>query len=234
MSQSLTTFSRVLRDEQKVAFRDFDFPLDAAYNVRVERDLANAVPVTVVESGEHGWFWQIDTYDQRGLGYVFGSKYVDDQAALAEFLRFVEDVVPSDADPGDPDAVERFTFSSGYYEQAWVDNCLAIGNAEGFVEPLQSTALTASPSNSVQLARLLSAHGRLADDALREAYNRRLSVRGNPSTTSSPPITTTRPATPIYGGRSPRWNPARVLSALLRSSTATATIGAVARQTRRI
>lgn len=164
-------FSRILRDEQGVAFRDFDFPLDAAYNVRVERDLADVVPATVVESGEYGWFWQIDTYDQRDLGYVFGSEYVDDQAALAEFLEFVEDVAPPDVDSIDPDTVERFAFSSGYYGQAWVDNCLAIGNAEGFVEPLQSTALTANASNSVQLARLLSAHGRLDDDALREAYN---------------------------------------------------------------
>lgn len=174
MSQSLTTFSRVLRDEQKVAFRDFDFPLDAAYNVRVERDLANAVPVTVVESGEHGWFWQIDTYDDRDLGYVFATEYVDEETALAEFQEFAAEVATADAD-GDPIVaeadVDRYDFESGFYERAWAENCLAIGNAEGFVEPLQSTALTANASLAVRFANLLSSHGRVADDALHEAFN---------------------------------------------------------------
>lgn len=32
-------------------------------------------------------------------------------------------------------------FRSGYYRRAWVDNVLAIGNASGFVEPLEATAL---------------------------------------------------------------------------------------------
>ncbi|WP_435102252.1 FAD-dependent oxidoreductase [Halarchaeum sp. P4] len=165
-----TGFSRVLRSEQDVDFREFAFPLDSAYNARVERDLADVVPATVVESGEHGWFWQIDTYDERDVGYVYASEYVDDDAALAEFYDFLESVAPADADPGAADA-EQFSFDSGYYERAWVENCLAIGNAEGFVEPLQSTALTANASNAVDFANLLASHARVADGSLRDAYN---------------------------------------------------------------
>ena len=164
-------FRRVLRREQDVGYRDFDFPLDSAYNIGIERDLPDAVPATVVESGEAGWFWQIDTYDERDLGYVFASQYTDDEAALAEFCSFVTSVAPEDADPVDPEDVRRYSFDSGYYEEAWVENCLAIGNAEGFVEPLQSTALTSNASNAVDFATLLSGHGRIADANLRDAYN---------------------------------------------------------------
>lgn len=164
-------FNRVLRREQTVAYRDFAFPLDSAFNVGVDRALSDVVPATVIESGEYGWFWQIDTYDERDLGYVFASEYVDDDAAREEFLEFVDGVSTSDADPVDPDDVRRYGFDSGYYEKAWVENCLAIGNAEGFVEPIQSTALTANASNAVDFATLLSGHGRIADDNIREAYN---------------------------------------------------------------
>lgn len=169
-----TGFNRVLRGTQDVAFRDFTFPLDSALNVRVDRSLVDVIPATVVESGDYGWFWHIDTYDDRDLGYVYGSDYVSEAEALAEFREYVADVAPGDADPdtvvADRD-VDRYEFSSGYYEEAWVENCLAIGNAGGFVEPLQSTALTANASLAVRFANLLSSHGRLADDGLREAFN---------------------------------------------------------------
>jgi tryptophan halogenase len=163
-----TGFNRVLRSEQEVEFRAFEFPLDSAFNVRVDRSLSEVVPATVVETGDHGWFWQIDTYDNRDLGYVFASEYADDETALAEFIEFVTDVAP---DPVVSEAdIDRYGFTSGYYDRAWVDNCLAIGNAEGFVEPLQSTALTANASLAVRFSNLLSSHGTL-DANIREAYN---------------------------------------------------------------
>ncbi|QLK25144.1 tryptophan 7-halogenase [Natrinema zhouii] len=170
-----TGFSRVLRGEQDVKFRDFEFPLDSAFNVRIDRSLADVVPATVIETGDNGWFWQIDTYDNRDLGYVFASEYVTDEAALAEFLEFVEDATPDGATGSGSIVfeadVDRYEFTSGYYDRAWVDNCLAIGNAEGFVEPLQSTALTANASLAIQFANQLSAHGRVDDDAIRESFN---------------------------------------------------------------
>jgi len=168
-----TGFNRVLRGEQDAEFRDFGFPLDAAYNVRIDRDLADVEPATVIETGDHGWFWQIDTYDNRDLGYVFGSEYVDDDDALDEFREYVESLAPDGVDPSiDAEDVDTYEFTSGYFQRGWVDNCLAIGNAGGFVEPLQSTALTANASLAIQFGKLLAARGRIADDDAHEAYNR--------------------------------------------------------------
>jgi len=170
-----TGVNRVLRSEQDASFRDFGFPLDAAFNVRVDRNLADVIPATVVETGDYGWFWHIDTDDNRDLGYVFASEYVDRDAALAEFRAFVAAVSPlvADEDPvGDADEVDTYEFTSGYYDRAWIDNCLAIGNAGGFIEPLQSTALTANAALAMDFANLLSAHGRIADDHIRGAFNR--------------------------------------------------------------
>ncbi|VTT85765.1 Tryptophan halogenase [Halorubrum sp. DM2] len=169
-----TGFNRILRSEQDVEFRDFDFPLDAALNVRIDRSLSDVIPATVVETGDHGWFWQIDTYDNRDLGYVFSTEYTDEETAMTEFREFVAEVAPGDAGDALTDAeteVDRYDFESGYHDRAWVRNCLAIGNAQGFVEPLQSTALTANASLAVRFANLLSSHGRVVDDAIRTAFN---------------------------------------------------------------
>ena len=66
-------FSRVLKDEQDGSFRAFDLPLDAALNARADLSLDEVVPATVIDTGDHGWLWQIDTYDNRDRGYVYAS-----------------------------------------------------------------------------------------------------------------------------------------------------------------
>jgi len=169
-----TGFGRVLRREQDAEFRDFGFPLDSAYTVRIDRDLSEVLPATAVDSGEHGWFWQIDTYDDRDLGYVYSSEHVDDETALEEFLDHIPDVAPDSAG-GDPDVarddVTKYEFSSGYYDRAWIENCVAIGNSQGFVEPLQSTGLTGNATAAEKLATMLSIRGGIADDRFREEYN---------------------------------------------------------------
>jgi len=157
-------FTRALKGELDDEFVDFDLPLDTAFNVRHDRDLTDVIPATVVETGDHGWLWTIDTYDDRDRGYVFASEYVDDDDALAEFLDAVEgDVTAED--------VARYEFTSGYYEHPWQGNLVTIGNAVGFVEPLQSTGLTANLQAAVNLSNLLSARGRVASDATRDTYN---------------------------------------------------------------
>jgi len=163
-------FNRVLQDQVGGEFRNFDLPLDSAYNARFDRPLSEVIPATVVESGESGWFWHIDTYDNRDLGYVFSSEHVSEEDALAEFLDFCEGVadVPDDVTAED---VAQFEFNSGYYREPWTENYLVIGNAGGFVEPLESTGLTFNAEAAVRLSNLLSAHGRIEDDAIRETYN---------------------------------------------------------------
>ncbi|MFB6141250.1 MAG: tryptophan 7-halogenase [Halosimplex sp.] len=158
-----TGFSRVLRSEQDSEFREFDLPLDTALNARSDLSLKEVVPATVIDTGEAGWFWQIDTFDNRDRGYVYASDYLSEGEARAEFVDHCEGI--------DAEDVVTYEFSSGYHDRAWIENCVAVGNAEGFVEPLQSTGLTANAKASVTLATLLSGHGGVADDAVRERYN---------------------------------------------------------------
>lgn len=157
-----TGFKRLLMGELESSFESFDVPLDTAIHAVAEGRIEDVVPATVVETGEYGWFWQIDTLDSRDLGYVFASDYVSEEEALAEFEAHRDEEFLE---------TETYRFDSGVYEEAWVGNCVAAGNAVGFVEPLQSTALTTHLNSAVRLSRLLASHCRIADDGIRNSYN---------------------------------------------------------------
>jgi tryptophan halogenase len=68
------------------------------------------------------------------MGYVFSSKFVSDDQAIAEFLGFLGlDRAPDD--------IRVIPMNIGRVRRNWVNNCVAIGLAGGFVEPLEATAL---------------------------------------------------------------------------------------------
>jgi tryptophan 7-halogenase len=88
-------------------------------------------PYTTAETMSAGWCWQIDHPDSINRGYVYSSSFIDDEQAEREFRAKNPKVSET--------SVVRF--ASGRFERAWVQNVVAVGNAGGFVEPLESTAL---------------------------------------------------------------------------------------------
>jgi len=89
-------------------------------------------PYTTAETMENGWSWHIELPERESVGYVFSSQYCSDDDALAEL---------KGKNPQLPDNLRAIGFPSGRYENFWRHNVVAIGNASGFVEPLESTAL---------------------------------------------------------------------------------------------
>jgi tryptophan halogenase len=88
-------------------------------------------PYTMCETMEHGWAWQIEHERRINRGYVYSSAFVSDDEAREEFLRKNPRVGPT----------RLVRFATGRYARCWVKNVVAIGNASGFVEPLEATAL---------------------------------------------------------------------------------------------
>lgn len=80
-----------------------------------------------------GWIWNIPLTNRVGNGYVYSSRYVDPDAAEAEFREHLG--LSDDAD------VRHLQMRCGRIERSWVRNCLAVGLAQGFLEPLEATAL---------------------------------------------------------------------------------------------
>ena len=90
------------------------------------------LPYTTTETMDHGWAWRIDFPTHVTRGYVFSSAFCPDEQAICEFRT---------ANPKLDDNIRIVEFTCGRYENFWQKNVIAIGNASGFVEPLEATAL---------------------------------------------------------------------------------------------
>ncbi|MEX2214491.1 MAG: FAD-dependent oxidoreductase [Phycisphaeraceae bacterium] len=89
-------------------------------------------PYTTCETMNSGWAWQIEHEHRINRGYVYCSSFISDEEAEREFRAANPKVGPTRVVP----------FLTGCYRRNWVNNVVAIGNASGFVEPLEATALS--------------------------------------------------------------------------------------------
>ncbi len=88
---------------------------------------------TLATAKSAGWIWHIPLTNRAGNGYVYSSRYLDPEAAAAELRGHLG--LREDAE------VRHLQMRVGRMERSWAGNCLAVGLAQGFLEPLEATAL---------------------------------------------------------------------------------------------
>lgn len=88
---------------------------------------------TVSEALTHGWMWNIPLQSRTGFGYVYGDAFISPEAAEQELRKRT----------GAPDGIScrHLKMQVGRIEQHWSSNCLGVGLSQGFIEPLEATAL---------------------------------------------------------------------------------------------
>lgn len=82
----------------------------------------------------HGWAWQIPLTSRYGNGYVYSSDFVSDDEAERELRAHL-------GPAADGATARRLQMRVGRVDRHWRHNCLAIGLSQGFIEPLEATAL---------------------------------------------------------------------------------------------
>jgi tryptophan halogenase len=127
------------------------------------RDEEPVKPYTTAETMNAGWCWQIDHEHHINRGYVHSSDFMSEADAEAEFRAKNPKI----------GATRIVRYKSGRYERGWVKNVVAIGNASGFVEPLESTGLGAICGQSQALAETLVDSDRQPRPTLVRQYNKR-------------------------------------------------------------
>jgi tryptophan halogenase len=92
----------------------------------------NIPPYIEAIAMDYGWMWKTPLQHRYGCGYVFDDSYISEDEAKKEVEKKIgiEVNVP-----------KIFSFEPGCYEKVWINNCLSIGLASGFVEPLEATSL---------------------------------------------------------------------------------------------
>jgi tryptophan 6-halogenase len=111
-------------------------PNDSAVALRVPVDIERAGirPCTTATAMDAGWIWTIPLFGRNGMGYVYASDYCDRDEAertLREFVGPAANDLPAN----------HIRMRIGRSRNSWVKNCVAIGLASGFVEPLESTGI---------------------------------------------------------------------------------------------
>lgn len=125
-------------------------------------------PQTGAIAMEAGWRWHIPLTSRTGNGYVYSSKYISDEDAASELLASVG-LKDGEVEP-------RFLrMKVGRMAESWRGNCLAAGLAQGFVEPLEATALHIVIATALEFAEAYEAGGFTPQH--RDHFNRNIGMR---------------------------------------------------------
>lgn len=120
-------------NERFIPFADNLFN-DAAVAMPTPNDDGDLASETQATALSTGWAWRIPLTNRAGNGYVYSSTYIDADAAETELRRHLG-LMDSDV------AARHLKMHVGRVERCWVGNCLAVGLSQGFIEPLEATAL---------------------------------------------------------------------------------------------
>jgi tryptophan halogenase len=130
----------------KTGYEDWThwLPCDRAWAVPCE-SAGDPIPYTRSTAHSAGWQWRIPLQHRIGNGHVFSSQFMGEDEARSILLNNLD---------GKPLAEPRLLkFVTGKRKKFWNKNCLAIGLASGFMEPLESTSIHLVQSS---IARLMN------------------------------------------------------------------------------
>lgn len=148
------------------AFDDWSqwLPCNRAVAVQTEA-VRPSVPYTRAIARSAGWQWQIPLQHRVGNGLVFDANSLSDDEARHQLLNSVEGRVLTE-----PRVIK---FRTGQRVKHWAKNCVALGLAAGFLEPMESTSIHLIQRGIIRLMQMFPSMGiRQADE---DEFNRQMS-----------------------------------------------------------
>lgn len=133
-------------DKSDVLFADKAIATHVPYLTEDEE----VVPYTVSTGQSAGWIWDIGLQSRRGVGHVFSSRYIDEEQATEELIRYIEPSIGRER-------VQQLNFRTipirpGHRKEFWHKNCVAVGLSAGFLEPLEASALVLVELSATMIA----------------------------------------------------------------------------------
>lgn len=136
----------LIEEAMKTGYEDWThwLPCDRAVAVPCEK-VEEPVPYTRSTAHSAGWQWRIPLQHRTGNGHVYCSQYMSEDEATQILLDNLDGKPLADPRP--------LRFTTGKRKQFWNKNCVALGLAGGFMEPLESTSIHLVQAG---IARLMS------------------------------------------------------------------------------
>jgi tryptophan halogenase len=139
-----------------------------ALQVPYDNETAEVPPYTISTAHEAGWTWDIGLPTRRGIGYVYSSRHTDATRAETVLRDYVGEAARGLS-------ARQLTLDIGWRARHWVKNCVAVGLAGGFLEPLESTGIILIEAAAYMIASLYQRSGELAPAAAR--FNQLMTAR---------------------------------------------------------
>jgi len=148
----------------KAGFEDWNhwLPCDRAVAVQCAHGDGPLTPYTRATARKAGWQWRIPLQHRIGTGYVYSSAHISDDEAAATLMANLDGEAM--AEPW------MLSFRAGRRKRAWVKNCVSLGLASGFLEPLESTSIHMIQAGITKLLALFPDRG--FDQRDIDEYNR--------------------------------------------------------------
>lgn len=121
---------------------------DAAWICPAERSAATPAPYSTAVALEAGWAWKISLQHRSEHGYVFASRYCDVSSARQQLLRQLDGVAL--AEP------RLLRLRSGHRRHCWLHNVVALGQAAGQLEALETPAVMLTQHGLTGLLEVLA------------------------------------------------------------------------------
>ena len=133
-------FKSIIKDKNSsynFVFKNNSTPINAAiFNpVNYTNNKKQITPYTTTQCTPYGWMWQIPLQNRLGAGSVFNKDLSDKDEVIKWYENYFgkENLINPET--------KCIEFTPGYYNNQWNGNCISIGLASGFIEPLESTGI---------------------------------------------------------------------------------------------
>ena len=131
-----TGFASVLMQKTlDVSFKSYKDNLFNDSAVVMPTAMSDTIPVETESTAlSAGWCWKIPLTERFGNGYVYSSDFITSESAEIEFRRHLNAL-------DDKQECRHLKMKVGSLTKHWSHNCIALGLSQGFIEPLEATAL---------------------------------------------------------------------------------------------